>query len=59
MVFERDAGEQSPDPALGLLADASLDTPNCVRCLHAMDVDETASGVPFWACGSCGATRVA
>ena len=56
MVFER--GDEVAE-AVAPPVDVSLDTPNCAVCLHRMEVEETATGTPFWACASCGATRVA
>ena len=43
----------------GVVDDRDLDTPNCPECLLRMEVEESPSGDPYWACNECGLVALA
>lgn len=50
----------APGPlAVDPFEDGSLETPNCPACLHRMEAAAAPSGGVYWACPSCGQTRLA
>ena len=52
-------GTDESRPLVDPFEDGTLDVPNCPACLTPMEAAGTPSGAVYWACPSCGQTRLA